>query len=105
MPSGLLKFLWPGYGDNIRALKWIFGRVTGSAEADETPIGYVPKTDSIDISGLEGIAGKMNEILKVDKNEWLAECELIAEHQAQFGEKLPSEMSSQFEKLKARLTS
>ena len=99
------KFLWPGYGDNIRALKWVFERVAGTVEANETPIGFVPKSDSIDLTGLSGVAEKMEEILKVDKTEWLAECELIAEHQAQFGNRLPAEMAVQFGKLKSRLNS
>ncbi len=98
------KFLWPGYGDNIRVIKWIFERVEGSADADETPIGFVPKKSAIDISGLSGQAEKMDEVLKVDKTAWLDECELIAEHQAKFGDKLPVEMKKQFESLKARLS-
>lgn len=97
------KFLWPGYGDNVRALKWIFERVDGTVGANETPIGFVPKKEDIDISGLSGIAEKMDEILKVDKNEWLDECELIAEHQSKFGNRLPAEMANQYESLKARL--
>ena len=97
------KFLWPGYGDNIRVLKWIFGRVDGTAEAVETPIGYVPAKDAIDVEGLQGVADKMDELLKVDPLEWNSECELIAEHQAQFGDRLPAEMTNQFEKLKSRL--
>ncbi len=97
------KFLWPGYGDNIRVLKWIFGRVDGTAEAVETPIGYVPAKDAIDVEGLKGVADKMDELLKVDPLEWNSECELIAEHQAQFGDRLPAEMTNQFEKLKSRL--
>jgi len=97
------KFLWPGYGDNIRVLKWIFERVEGSAGAIDTPIGLIPEKDAIDISGLSGVADKMEEILKVDKKEWLDECELIAEHQAQFGDRLPKEMSEQYENLKKRL--
>jgi len=100
-PEG--KFLWPGYGDNIRVLKWIFERVEGTGGAVETPIGFVPEKGSIDISGLTGVADKMGEILKVDKKEWLDECELIAEHQKQFGDRLPKEMAEQYEKLKERL--
>jgi len=100
-PEG--KFLWPGYGDNIRVLKWIFERVEGTGSAVETPIGLVPEKGAIDISGLTGVADKMGEILKVDKKEWLDECELIAEHQKQFGDRLPKEMAEQYEKLKARL--
>jgi phosphoenolpyruvate carboxykinase (GTP) len=100
-PDG--KFLWPGYGDNIRVLKWIFERAEGTADAVETPIGLLPVNGSIDISGLSGVADKMDDILKVDKQEWLDECDLIAEHQAQFGDRLPKEMSQQFEDLKSRL--
>jgi len=97
------KFLWPGYGDNIRVLKWIFERMEGTAGAVETPIGFVPETDSIDISGLAGMEASMDNILKVDAAEWLAECDLIAEHQAKFGDRLPKEMIEQFESLKTRL--
>jgi phosphoenolpyruvate carboxykinase (GTP) len=97
------KFLWPGYGDNIRALKWIFERVEGSNEANETPIGYVPKNDTIDINGLTGMAEKIPELLKVDKNDWMKEVELIKEHYARFGNKLPAEMQKQFNNLINRL--
>ena len=97
------KFLWPGYGDNIRVLKWIFERMEGTANAVETPIGFVPEAGSIDISGLAGLDGKMENILKVDKAEWIAECDLIDEHQRLFGDRLPKEMAEQFEALKERL--
>lgn len=97
------KFLWPGYGDNIRALAWIFERVEGTVDAVKTPIGFIPKKEDINISGLSGIEEKMDEILKVDTNEWLAECDLIAENYGQFGDKLPKEMTEQLEKLKERL--
>jgi len=100
-PDG--KFLWPGYGDNIRVLKWIFERVEGTGKGVETPIGYVPSKEAIDISGLSGVKEKMDDILKVDKEEWLRECELIAEHQAIFGDRLPEEMDRQFRNLKNRL--
>lgn len=97
------KFLWPGYGDNIRVLKWIFERVDGTAGATETPIGFIPEFDAIDVSGLSGVKEKMAEILKVDKTEWLAECDLIAEHQKIFGDRLPLEMKRQLETLRQRL--
>ena len=98
------KFLWPGYGDNIRVLKWIFERIDNKAEAIETPIGFVPKNDSIDISGLNDQASKMAELLKVDKNEWLGECDMIEEHQAKFGNHLPSELSEELKNLRKRLS-
>jgi phosphoenolpyruvate carboxykinase (GTP) len=97
------KFLWPGYGDNIRVLKWIFEQVEGNGKAVETPIGWVPEQSAIDISGLPGMEAKMPEILKVDAAEWKAECELIAEHQAIFGDRLPFAMKEEFDKLKSRL--
>lgn len=97
------NYLWPGYGDNIRVLKWIFGRVDGTAEAVETPIGYVPSRGTIDVAGLKGVESNLEEVLKVDKTEWLQECELIAEHQAKFGNRLPAELKAQFEKLKSHL--
>lgn len=100
-PEG--KWLWPGYGDNIRVLGWIIDRVMGKVDAVETPIGFVPKKEDINIEGLKGQAELMDELLAVDKNLWLDECELIAEHQAQFGASLPKEMKEQFENLKARL--
>ncbi len=97
------KFLWPGYGENIRVLKWIFERIDNAAEAVETPIGYVPSKNAIDISGLNNQAEKMDELLKVDKNEWLAEFELIAEHKLKFGNRYPKELEVEFEKLRNRL--
>jgi phosphoenolpyruvate carboxykinase (GTP) len=100
-PDG--KFLWPGYGDNIRVLKWIFERAEGTAGAVVTPIGLLPEKGAIDISGLPGVEDKMVEILKVDNKEWLDECDLIAEHQALFGNRLPKEMTEQFKILKSRL--
>ena len=97
------KFLWPGYGDNIRALKWIFERTEGTGEATETEIGFVPKQNSIDVVGLNGTAAKMPELLKVDKSEWLKEADLIKEHYKRFGNKLPVELQKQFEGLVTRL--
>jgi phosphoenolpyruvate carboxykinase (GTP) len=97
------KFLWPGYGDNIRVLKWVFERIEGTGAATETPIGYVPEIHSIDTSGLNGVDEKMSEILKVDKNEWLSECELIEEHQKIFGDRLPQELQEQYHSLLKRL--
>ena len=74
-----------------------------AVDAVETAIGFVPRKESIDVSGLNGQADKMDEVLVVDKAAWLDECDLIAEHQAKFGDRLPVEMKNQFEQLKARL--
>jgi phosphoenolpyruvate carboxykinase (GTP) len=97
------KFLWPGYGDNIRALEWIFERIDGADNAVETAIGYVPRAGSIDLDGLNGVEINLDELLKVDKNEWLAEAELITTHYAMFGDRLPPELIRQFKALRERL--
>ena len=99
------KFLWPGYGDNIRVLKWIFERLEGADVARKTAIGKVPKEGSIDLTGLNNVSGNTAELLKVDKTEWMAELELINAHYAVFGDKLPSELKKQQEELAARLSS
>jgi phosphoenolpyruvate carboxykinase (GTP) len=100
-PEG--KFLWPGYGDNIRVLKWIFERTEGADIATETAIGYVPKEGSIDVTGLNDAVKNIPELIKVDKNEWMAELELINEHYTIFGNRLPAEMKKQHKGLAARL--
>jgi phosphoenolpyruvate carboxykinase (GTP) len=97
------KFIWPGYGDNIRVLKWIFERTEGVDNANKTAIGYVPKKGSIDISDLNGIGQEFEQLIKVEKEEWMKELELIREHYAKFGDRLPAEMKKQFSELNERL--
>jgi phosphoenolpyruvate carboxykinase (GTP) len=98
------KFLWPGYGDNIRVLQWIFERVEGKAEAEETPIGYVPKLGSINTTGLNGFAANMAELLVVDHDQWKHELELVRESYANFGSTLPEELAKQVDVIEARLS-
>ena len=74
------KFIWPGYGENVRILKWVFDRVNGKAKGIETPIGILPDPSEIDIKGLTIDAKTLEEILSVDKEGWLEECKLIEEH-------------------------
>jgi phosphoenolpyruvate carboxykinase (GTP) len=97
------KFLWPGYGDNIRVLKWIFERLEGTTEAKETTIGFVPTEKAIDTSGLNGVDKNMPELLAVDKNLWSDELSLIKDHYTNFGNHLPKEMKGQLERLIERL--
>ena len=89
------KFLWPGYGDNIRVLQWIFERVAGTASADETAIGFVPKLGSINTTGLVGVEDNMAELLTVDKGQWKDELDLVREQYATFGSRLPKELAKQ----------
>lgn len=97
------KWLWPGYGENSRVLKWIFERVSGEGKAVKTEIGYMPTEDAIDTAGLDVSAADMAELLKVNKTEWLQEVESIKEHYAKYGSKLPAELANQLSALEARL--
>ncbi|AEV67669.1 phosphoenolpyruvate carboxykinase (GTP) [Acetivibrio clariflavus] len=97
------KFLWPGYGENSRVLKWIFERVSGEGKAVKTPIGYMPTPDAIDTTGLDISEETMAELLKVNKDEWLKEVQSIREHYASYGEKVPKALIAQLDALEQRL--
>jgi phosphoenolpyruvate carboxykinase (GTP) len=97
------KFIWPGYGENSRVLKWIVERVSGTGEAVTTPIGNIPAPGAIDTNGLTISDEDMAELLKVDKEAWLAEIASIKENYEIFGAKLPKELSEQLEALENRL--
>ncbi len=97
------KWLWPGFGENSRVLKWVCERVAGDGESVKTPIGYMPTVDAIDTNGLDVSESDMAELLKVNKDEWLKEVESIKEHYAKFGDKLPKEMAKQLAALEERL--
>jgi phosphoenolpyruvate carboxykinase (GTP) len=96
-------FIWPGFGDNLRVVEWILKRCEGKADAVETPIGYVPKADDINLDGLDLSRDTLKSILKVDKAEWTKEAEGIEEFYKKFGDKLPQELRTQLQNLKARL--
>ncbi|WP_323960235.1 phosphoenolpyruvate carboxykinase (GTP) [Arthrobacter sp. JZ12] len=95
-------FAWPGFGDNSRVLKWIIERIEGKAEAVETPIGYVPASDSLDLTGLDLTPADVEQAVCVDSAEWAAELEGIEEWYSQFGESLPKELSDELQSLKKR---
>jgi phosphoenolpyruvate carboxykinase (GTP) len=97
------KWLWPGFGENSRVLKWIVERVSGEGKAVETPIGYMPTADAIDTEGLDVSEADMAELLKVNKEDWLREVESIKEHYANYGEKMPKELFNQLDALEKRL--
>jgi phosphoenolpyruvate carboxykinase (GTP) len=100
-PEG--KFLWPGYGDNSRVLKWIVERLSGTGKATKTAIGNVPAPDAIDLSGLNVPAADMAEILKIDAEGWKNEVASIRENYKSYGAKLPAELKKQLDELEARL--
>ncbi len=97
------KFIWPGYGDNMRVLMWILGRCDGSAEAVETPIGYEPRPCDIEREGLDLSEKTVAELLSVDKELWRQEADGISEFYKKFGDKLPKELSEELETLKKNL--
>lgn len=98
------KFMWPGFGENLRVLNWIIERCEGKADAVETPIGYLPKPSDLDLTGLDIDEDTINELLKVDKEVWKAEAEDITEFFKQFGDRLPEEMLGQLKALKEKLS-
>ncbi len=97
------KWLWPGYGENSRVLKWVFERASGEGKAQESAIGYLPTEDAIDTAGLKVSAEDMKELLRVNKDEWFTEIETIKEHYAKFGNRLPKELNDELAALVARL--
>ena len=97
------KFLWPGYGENSRVLKYICERVEGTAKAQTTPIGNVPTADALDLAGLNIPASDVAELLKVDLAGWRNEIADVAANYAKFGDKLPKALADQLDSLKKRI--
>jgi len=97
------KFLWPGYGDNSRVLKWIFERCDGKAHATDTPIGRLPEPTDLDTKGLDLPAANLERVLSVDVDGWLEELPLIEKHFEQFGKHLPQGMRDEVNHLEQRL--
>jgi phosphoenolpyruvate carboxykinase (GTP) len=97
------RFLWPGFGENSRVLKWCIERIEGTAAATETAVGHVPTPDQMDLDGLDVDADDVAAALAVDPEEWKAEVPLIEEWFDKIGEKLPTSMRDELEALKLRL--
>jgi phosphoenolpyruvate carboxykinase (GTP) len=97
------KFVWPGFGENIRVIKWALERINGSATAVDTPIGRVPAPDSLDVDGLDMSADDLVTAITVDVDEWKTEIPLIEEWFDKIGGALPSSMRDELDALKLRL--
>ena len=97
------RFLWPGFGENSRVLKWVIERIEGKAAATETAVGYVPTSDQMDLDGLDTPTADIDEVLSVDVEAWKAEIPLIEEWFDKVGDKLPTSMRDELESLKLRL--
>ena len=97
------RFLWPGFGENSRVLKWIFERVDGRADAIDTPIGKLPTREALDTEGLEIDEADLSELLTVDREGWLSAIPQIREHFAQFGDELPVALNRAVDTLQSSL--
>jgi phosphoenolpyruvate carboxykinase (GTP) len=97
------KFLWPGYGENVRVLKWMLDRIEGRAAATETPIGFVPTPDSLTLDDLDISRNALDELLLVDPNDWSDELDATAKFFEKFGSRLPKEIRTEHDALSERL--
>ena len=97
------KFMWPGYGDNIRALKWVIERVNGTGKFVETPIGRLPAEGELDTEGLAINAEDLKKLFTIDKEQGLKEVAEMREYYKKFGDRLPAELTAELDKIEARL--
>lgn len=97
------EFLWPGFGDNLRVLDWIIERVEGNVGVQETPIGYLPKENDVNVEGCDVTSEQLHKLLSIDKDLWLNESDSITEFYHKFGDKLPNKLKNQLNILKTNL--
>lgn len=97
------NFIWPGFGDNMRILDWIVKRCEDEVEAVETPIGFMPKVEDINLEGLDFSREKLESILDCDKKVWQAEIKDIEQFYTKFGDKMPKELTRELKKLKSNI--
>jgi phosphoenolpyruvate carboxykinase (GTP) len=97
------KYLWPGYGDNVRVLSWMLARIDGRVEARRTEIGLLPRPEDLDLSGLSLPPGALDALLSVDRDGWRREALAIADHFTKFAPRLPGALAGQLAELKQRL--
>ena len=95
------RFMWPGYGENSRVLKWVFERLDGTAEADKTAIGYLPSADSLDTNGMNINTADLQAITSVDVDGWREAVPQIRDHYAAFGDRLPNELVTALDALES----
>ena len=96
-------FIWPGFGDNMRVLEWIMKRAFDEIDAVDTPIGYQPKAEDINLEGVDIDLDTLKGLLGVDKELWKEEAKGIREYYAKFGDKVPAELMAQLDTLEANL--
>ena len=97
------KYLWPGFGENSRVLKWVIERVCGEGKADKTPIGWIPTKDALYLDDLDISTEDLEELLRVDTDEWKRQVPLIRQHLTKFGNRLPAGLRDEINALERRL--
>jgi len=97
------RFLWPGFGENLRVLLWILERTAGKGKAEETPIGWVPTPDAVNLEGLDLSPQTRKELLCLDHEGWRKEVAGIGSFFEKFGDRLPRELEEELESLRKRL--
>lgn len=97
------EYLWPGFGENSRVLKWIFERCSGSSNAVTSPIGFLPKEGALDMEGLQLSNDAENELFEIEPSQWLKEIEEMSQYFSLFGQHLPSEFHTELTNLRKRL--
>ncbi len=98
------KFIWPGFGENSRVLAWIVDRLEGQVEGVESPLGILPKSEDLNLSGLQLSAEDLSELFRIDRESWLEECSLTDEYFDMFGDRIPAELETELSELKKRLS-
>jgi phosphoenolpyruvate carboxykinase (GTP) len=96
------QYLWPGYRENSRVIKWMIDRIKGNVSAVETPLGMLPDINDLDMSGLNMDEQHLRKLFAINPDEWKKEIEDIEKFYAQFGDRLPEELKSSLENLKAK---
>jgi phosphoenolpyruvate carboxykinase (GTP) len=97
------KFLWPGYGENLRVLKWMLDRIDGKVRARQTPVGNVPNPEDIDLTGLEISPSQLSQALAIDAGEWRTEVKSASEFFDRIGRSLPETLRDRQRQLQALL--
>ncbi len=99
------KFMWPGFGDNLRVLEWILKRCEGKGDAVRTPIGYLPTADAINTEGINVTPQAMRELLSIDVNAWKPELEGLKEYFSKYGDHMPKELLDEKKRIMNELNS
>jgi phosphoenolpyruvate carboxykinase (GTP) len=97
------KFIWPGFGENLRVLRWVIERSKGAGDADETAIGYVPKASALNGDGLNVSSADMNQLVSVDRDGWKSNLKSQGEYFDTFGDHLPAGIKEEHKALATRL--